>query len=245
MENEAALTLPYKDSKDNKTKQVRCMFDRISASYDLVNRVLSGGVDLYWRKKAAQVLAQQAATHVLDLAAGTGDMAIAVAKSTKARITAADISEKMIAIAQRKIKKKGLAHRIAAVQVAPGKLPFPDGAFDAVTIAFGIRNFEHVKQTLMDLRRVLRPSGRLVVLELSTPRGRYFSWLYDVYFSRVLSFLGGLLSGHRQAYRYLHRSVKSFSQGSGLMSLLETTHFTHVQHKTLTGGICSLYVARR
>ena len=245
MKNDPVLTLPYEGSKDSKKDQIRHMFNRISTSYDLVNRVLSGGIDLYWRKMAVRALHKESDLCVLDVATGTGDLAIAIAKKTAAKVVAVDISNKMISIAQRKIAKKKLSGRITTMQADSEALPFAANSFHAATIAFGIRNFEHVEKSLHNLHRVLKPSGRLVILELSTPSNRCFANLYNLYSRGFLSVVGGVLSGHRQAYRYLWRSIKNFPEGQVLVDILEKAGFKNVSCQTLTGGICSLYVAKK
>ena len=245
LKDSTAPALPYEGSGESKKQQVKRMFDRISRSYDLVNRVLSAGMDLYWRRVAVRALSVSAGDHILDLATGTGDLALALAKKTAARVTAADISDKMIALAREKVKKGNLSRRITLVSADSAALPFAPNTFHAVTIAFGIRNFEHVERSIRNMHRVLKPRGRLVILELSTPRNWLFSKLYSAGFLGLSTLVGGVLSGHRQAYQYLWRSVQHFPEGQALVNLLKGGGFENVSWKPLTGGVCSLYVAQK
>lgn len=197
--------------ENSKKTRVREMFDSIAPRYDLLNHLLSFGVDRLWRRRMVGVVAAGTPAAILDVAAGTGDVAVALARRLPAaRITGIDLSGEMLAVGRGKVARRGLCDRIELVQGDAEQLPFPDGTFDAVTIGFGIRNFGSIEAGLAEAFRVLRPGGRLCILEFSTPRGRCFGLLYRFYFHRILPLVGRLISKDDSAYTYLPESVDHF-----------------------------------
>lgn len=230
--------------------KIREMFDGIAGDYDKLNHLLSLDVDKYWRRRAILALrpvagpveAQGAGMDVLDLACGTGDFAITIAKAfPQAQVTGVDLSEGMLAVMKEKVEKQGLDGRIYMETGDGENLRFPDGTFDDVTIAFGIRNFENRARGLEETLRVLKPGGKLVVLELSRPEAGLLRRIYDFYFLRLLPKIGGSISGDRAAYSYLPASVKSFPGKEEFMKMMSDAGFVGVAHKSLSFGICRMY----
>ena len=235
-----------------KTK-IREMFDSIAADYDRLNHLLSLDVDKSWRRKALRPLRQAqgpvgelAEPQVLDLACGTGDFAITIAKALPgAHVTGVDLSEGMLAVMEEKVKALGLEGRIS-VETGDGEyLHFTDSSFDLVTNAFGIRNFENRAKGLEEAFRVLKPGGRLVILELSRPESGILRRLYDLYFLNILPKIGGRLSGDKAAYAYLPASVKSFPGRKEFCKMMRDAGFEGVAHKSFSFGICRMYTGDR
>ena len=228
------------------------MFNSIADSYDKLNHILSLDIDKTWRKHAIkEILNGKDKLSVLDLACGTGDFSIAIARKMKAlgdkdsRVVGVDISDGMLEIMRDKVQKEGLEDFIS-VNLGDGEnLKFGTGVFDVVTIAFGIRNFENREQGLKEMLRVLRPGGRLVVLELSLPENALMRWCYNVYFKMILPLIGGSVSGVRSAYRYLPESVKNFPGRKEFMQILSDCGFSKVTHRAFTFGICRMYIATK
>jgi demethylmenaquinone methyltransferase/2-methoxy-6-polyprenyl-1,4-benzoquinol methylase len=228
-----------------KKENVQAMFDGIAPRYDLLNHLLSCGVDRCWRARAARCLDKGERQRVLDVACGTGDFAITIARRGAGRVTGVDISEKMLDVAREKAHAKRLDGRVTFQRGDAENLQFPDEAFDAVTVAFGARNFERLEQALAELARVTRPGGRLVILEFSVP-GRFpVKQLYRFYFTRLLPLVGGLVSGRRDAYEYLPASVYPFPHGERFLDLLRTAGFTRATAHPLSFGIAALYTAEK
>lgn len=231
-----------------KKENVRQMFDNIAPDYDRLNHILSLGVDRGWRRRALRrIVDTEGPLDVLDLACGTGDFSLAIARRMVRRgvpghVSGVDLSEGMLAVMEGKIAAAGLSERISTAQGDGEKLPFPDGSFDRVTIAFGIRNFENRAAGLREMRRVLRPGGRLVVLELSVPSFAPVRWLYKLYFLHILPWIGGLVSGDRAAYNYLPASVLKFPGRKAFTEELLSAGFTTAAHRAFSLGICRLYV---
>jgi len=219
------------------------MFDRIAPRYDLLNRVLSMRRDVAWRRRLARHLPDAPGLRVLDLATGTGDVLLALHNSCPdmAFGLGVDVAGNMLALARDKIAGRGLDHGLAVMQCDALCLALPDGIFDAVTIAFGIRNVPGPEEALREIHRVLRPGGRVLVLEFSLPRNRPFRALYLAYFRHVLPHIGGLLSGDFEAYRYLNRTAERFPRGGAFCALLEGAGFGAVHAHPLTFGIATLY----
>lgn len=224
---------------------VRKMFDNIAGSYDSLNHIMSLDADKSWRKTMLGKLGEGVdgrPLKVLDLACGTGDSTIAIARGLpRAKVTGLDLSEGMLKVMEGKVEKEGLGDRITAVRGDGECLPFADGTFDRVSIAFGIRNFQNREQGLAEMLRVLRPGGRLVVLELSLPEQKVLRALFKCYFLHILPFIGGLISGNRGAYRYLPESVLRFPPKDIFLNMLTSAGFVNVGHKALTFGICRMY----
>lgn len=234
--------LPYNQTQP-KQQQVGEMFDTIARRYDLLNHVLSFGIDLNWRRRLVRMAGEGSPERILDLASGTGDVALALARRTGAQIVASDLSEGMLAVAREKISKAGLSGRIGTVAAAAEELPFGDGEFDAVTVAFGVRNFGDLSRGIGEAFRVLRPGGSLYVLEFSMPKGWFFGPLYRFYFRNVLPLIGGIVSGDRKAYRYLQGSVEEFPAGDAFLEIVRGCGFGEGRAGRLTGGVATLYSA--
>lgn len=216
-------------------------FDKIARSYDSLNRLMTAGLDILWRRRAVRAAIDTARPlQVLDVAAGTGDMALSVLRRSKpgTRLTAIDLSEEMLAIARRKLRGRTAEFLIADAE----RLPFPDGSFDLVTVAFGVRNFAHLQQGLDEMRRVLRPGGRFVMLELSAPNNPLLLALYKLYACRIIPSVCGLLSRNRKAYQYLPASILRFPKPARLTPMLRAAGFEAVAHRAFTFGVCRMYV---
>lgn len=234
---------PY-SAEGSKREQVELMFDRISPKYDLLNRLCSLGTDQGWRRKVVRGLRKEPVERLLDVATGTADLAIMASKAAK-HVTGADISAGMLACGRTKVEKAGLGAQIELVQADAAKLPFADGSFDAVTVAFGVRNFEDLHQGVAGMARVLRPDGRLFVLEFSTPQRTPFRQLFRFYFHRVMPLIGRLVSKDNAAYSYLPESVDAFPQGKAFKDILQTCGLREVGSRQLTFGVATLYTARK
>jgi len=220
---------------------VRCMFDRIAPRYDLLNRLLSAGIDVRWRRKAVDELERRGPARILDLCTGTADLLVeALGRDERLSGLGADLSPEMLFRARRKLERRGMGGRGALACGDGERLPLRDGVFDGALVAFGIRNMAAPERALRELARVLRPGGRLVVLEFSTPRGP-LAGLYRCYFSRVLPRIGAIISGDSEAYSYLPASVAAFPSPEALGALMEQAGFRAVAWKPLTGGIAHLH----
>lgn len=227
---------------DGKADAIEDMFDAIAPRYDLLNRVLSFGIDRYWRWRATRLLSDQQPTRVLDVATGTADLAIRAERMLHPReVVGIDLSAEMLAYGRKKIERKGLSSRISLVQGDAADLPFSDDAFDAALVAFGVRNFEDLNAGLRGIRRVLRPGGTLVVLEFSRPRAFPIKQLYSWYSHNVLPRIGGLLSPDSGAYEYLPNSVAAFPDGDDFLAHMRESGFEDEEWTPLTFGIASLY----
>ena len=230
-----------------KKENVREMFDNIAPTYDKLNHVLSMNVDKLWRRHALKEIVDGSAQRILDVACGTGDSTISIAKAAGegSTVTGVDISEGMMALVEGKAEKAGVRERIV-LQVADGEaLPYEEGAFDRVTCAFGIRNFEHKDKGLAEFLRVLKPGGKAVILELSVPRNKVVRWAYDLYFTRLLPRIGGAVSGDKAAYRYLPASVHHFPAPQDFCRMMAAAGFRNVRCRTFTFGLCRMFVGER
>jgi demethylmenaquinone methyltransferase/2-methoxy-6-polyprenyl-1,4-benzoquinol methylase len=238
--------IPYKDQSGSKKEQVSEMFDNISGKYDLLNRVLSGGVDIYWRKKAISLLKKEQPKLILDIATGTGDLAVEANKQLNPdKIIGVDISEGMLAHGREKMERLGLSQKIELRKGDSEKLLFDDNTFDAVIVSFGVRNFEDLLKGLTDMCRVTKPGGTCVVVEFSKPRKFPMKQLYSFYSTRILPIIGRMVSKDNSAYTYLPESVKMFPDGSEFLTIFEQAGFKQTYCKTLTFGICSIYVGKK
>lgn len=227
---------------------IRKLFDSIAPDYDRLNHMLSLDIDKSWRRKAIkEALGSGQPLDILDVACGTGDFAIGMAKSAPAgsRITGIDISENMLSIGREKVRAAGLDGCVGLAAGDCEALPFADCTFDRATAAFGVRNFEHLETGLREMYRVLKPSGKTVILELSTPSGRIPAALYKLYFLNILPSIGGLVSGNRAAYRYLPESVLRFPRPEEFMKTMEKCGFSGIRHRSFTMGICRMYTGIR
>ena len=227
-----------------KTEQVRQMFDSIAPAYDFMNRAMTLGIDIWWRRLAVNRLRSLSPTRILDVATGTGDFAIQLFKSLHPQhITGIDLSQGMLDEACRKVKEKGLENTISFEQGDCMALPMEDNTFDAVTVAFGVRNFEHLQQGYQEMARVLRPGGMLCVLELSTPTNPLIRWFYDLYTLHIIPWVGSLKSGDKSAYRYLPQSIAAVPQGDDMLQLMRNAGLRDARFRRLTLGTCTIYTA--
>jgi len=237
--------VPYKDKDTSKREQVAEMFDNISPKYDLLNHLLSAGVDIYWRKKAIRLLQPEKPRRLLDIATGTGDFAIEALKLKPDNIVGVDISEGMLSVGRVKMKKLGVDHIIELRSGDSEKLPFADNDFDAVIVSFGVRNFENLLGGLTDMHRVTRPGGTCLVLEFSKPRLFPFKQFYSFYSNTILPLIGRLISKDPSAYTYLPESVQAFPDGPDFLRIFEQAGFTNTRWIPLTFGICSIYIGKK
>lgn len=234
---------PYQNAQGSKREQVEQMFDSIAHRYDFLNRFLSLGIDQIWRKKAIASLKEVKPEYILDVATGTADLAIAALKLNPKHVTGIDISNQMLAVGRDKIKAKLLHDKIELFQGDSSKLPFNDNKFDAITVAFGVRNFELLQQGLNEMNRVMRKGGKIAVLEFSKPKQFPVKQLYNFYFKYILPTWGGLISKSKSAYTYLPESVNHFPEGKEFAAYLENAGFSQIKIKPLTFGVCTLYTA--
>ncbi len=236
---------PYKESELGKKEQVRQMFDTISGDYDGLNRVISFGIDLKWRKRMVKLLAAKKPKTLLDIATGTGDLAIAMMGTGAEKIIGLDISPGMLEVGKTKIKEKNLQDTIEMMVGDSENLPFEDQSFDAVTVGFGVRNFENLEKGLQEIHRVLKPSGTLMILETSVPTKTPFKQGYTFYCKFILPAIGKLFSKDRSAYAYLSESASVFPHGKAFNNILAKIGFIGIENKPQTFGAASIYVATK
>ncbi len=236
---------PY-NSPENKAVQIERMFDEIAENYDALNLTLSMGIDRKWRKKGLNSLKEAAPQRLLDVATGTGDLALEAHRVLRPKeIVGVDLSEEMMKIAAGKVDKAGLGGSIRFEKQDCCSLGFADESFDAVTVAFGIRNFENLGKGLREILRVLRPGGSLMILELSTPANPVLKRLYKIYSRLVIPALGRLMSKSERAYRYLPESIAAFPQSEEMAAILKSNGFRNVSCRAFTFGVCSLYLGMK
>ena len=237
--------VPYQHSVLPKKEQVAEMFDDISPRYDFLNRFLSAGIDIQWRKKAIRQLNSLQPKFILDVACGTADMAIMCWRELHPeKITGIDISEGMLAIGRQKVNKAG----IKAIELLKGDseaINFESNSFDAVTVAFGVRNFQNLQQGLSEILRVLRPGGKLVVLEFSKPKSPLVKSFYYLYMKVITPNMGKIFSKNRHAYEYLDASIQKFPEGNTFLEILKNSGFKNNYRKSLSLGICSIYCGEK
>lgn len=229
-----------------KKEGIRRLFNNIASDYDRLNHILSLNIDKGWRRKAVQEIAnKESPVMVLDVACGTGDFTIEIAKAVAngSEVIGVDISEGMMEIGKKKIMKAGVAAEMSVADCEA--LPYDNNTFDRISVGFGVRNFEHLELGLSEMFRVLKPDGKLVILELSLPSNRFIRSCYLLYFQKVLPFIGGLLSGDRGAYEYLRTSVLRFPAPEKFITMLKSVGFDKVEHKSFTFGICRMYVCEK
>lgn len=240
--NKVEQVTPYGTLETAKTEQVRQMFDSIAPAYDFMNRAMTLGIDIWWRRLAVKRLRRIRPARILDVATGTGDFAIQLHDSLRPEhITGIDLSQGMLDEATRKVAQRGLEQEITFEQGDCMALKIGDGTFDAVTVAFGVRNFEHLQQGYKEMARVLKPGGILCVLELSTPTNRLIRWFYDLYTLHIIPWLGSLKSGDKSAYRYLPQSIAAVPQGDDMLQLMRDAGLSETTYKRLTLGVCTIY----
>lgn len=235
---------PYA-SQETKKQQVEEMFDNIAPSYDFLNHVLSLKIDVRWRNKLVRWLKKDQPRNVLDVATGTGDLAVVVQKGTGAQVTGFDLSRKMLDVAVKKVESLGLSDKIRMVKGDAEKLPFADDEFDAITVAFGVRNFENLQAGLSEMKRVVRSEGSVYILEFSRVENRVLRAFYDFYFKYVLPGIGRLVSKDKRAYTYLHDSASAFPYGEKMKNILLQVGYHKVEYKKLTFGIATIYRATK
>jgi demethylmenaquinone methyltransferase / 2-methoxy-6-polyprenyl-1,4-benzoquinol methylase len=236
---------PYKDSGLGKKEQVAQMFDTISGNYDGLNRVISFGIDVKWRKKVLAMVSSKNPQSVLDIATGTGDLAILMSQTGAKEIIGLDLSAGMLEVGRKKIAEKNLSGKIQMVQGDSENLPFEDNRFDAITVAFGVRNFETLEKGLAEILRVLKPDGIFVILETSVPTKFPFKQGYAFYTKFILSAIGRLFSKDRSAYAYLSESASVFPYGEKLNNILRQVGFIDVKHAPQTMGVATIYSASK
>ncbi|MFD2099456.1 bifunctional demethylmenaquinone methyltransferase/2-methoxy-6-polyprenyl-1,4-benzoquinol methylase UbiE [Flagellimonas iocasae] len=236
---------PYKESQLGKKEQVRQMFDTISKNYDGLNRIISFGIDLKWRKRMVKMLKAKAPQTILDIATGTGDLAIAMTQTGAEKIIGLDISPGMLEVGKEKVLDKNLQNTIEMVVGDSEDLPFEDHSFDAVTVGFGVRNFEHLEKGLAEIYRVLKPGGTFMVLETSVPTKTPFKQGYRLYCNYMLPTIGKMFSKDRSAYAYLSESASVFPHGEAFNNILAKIGFIGIENKPQTFGVASIYVATK
>ncbi|WP_370391557.1 bifunctional demethylmenaquinone methyltransferase/2-methoxy-6-polyprenyl-1,4-benzoquinol methylase UbiE [uncultured Winogradskyella sp.] len=236
---------PYKDSDATKKAQVTQMFDTISQEYDGLNRVISFGIDIKWRNKVVELVAQHQPESILDIATGTGDLAISLSATQAKKIIGLDISDGMLEVGRKKIKAQDLDDKISMVIGDSEELPFEDNTFDAITVAFGIRNFENLEKGLAEILRVLKPNGIFVILETSVPTNPVYKFGYTMYSKYMLPAIGKLFSKDKVAYRYLSESASVFPYGEALNNILRKIGFISVEDHPQTMGVATIYKASK
>jgi demethylmenaquinone methyltransferase / 2-methoxy-6-polyprenyl-1,4-benzoquinol methylase len=236
---------PYKNSDLGKKEQVAQMFDTISKNYDDLNRVISFGIDLKWRKKVLKLVSNTNPKNVLDIATGTGDLAILMAETSAEKIVGLDISAGMLEVGRNKIEQKKLSSKIEMVLADSENMPYPENTFDAITVAFGVRNFENLEKGLSEILRVLKPNGIFVILETSVPEKFPFKQGYRFYSRNILPLIGKLFSKDNSAYQYLSDSASIFPYGEKLNNILRKIGFIEVEAMPQTFGVATIYKATK
>ena len=229
-----------------KKEGIRKLFDNIAPDYDKLNHILSLNIDKGWRKKAVrEIVDVQSPLAVLDVACGTGDFTIEIAQKAAegSRVTGIDLSEGMMKIGREKIKAAGVSADM--VQGDCEALQYEEGTFDRISVGFGVRNFEHLELGLQEMLRVLKPGGKLVILELSVPSNSLVRWFYKLYFLKILPAIGGMVSGDRGAYEYLPASVLRFPAPDKFTAMMQQVGYRNIVHKALTFGICRMYIGEK
>ena len=237
--------IPYKESDLSKKEQVIQMFDKVATNYDFLNRLLTFGIDVSWRKKVIAMVEEQGAKKILDIATGTGDLAIMLSKTNADKIIGLDISPGMLEIGKKKIKAQNLEDKIELVMGDSEQLPFKDGYFDAITVGFGVRNFENLEKGLSEIYRVLKPKGIFVVLETSQPAKFPLKQGFKFYSKYVIPTIGKMFSKDKNAYNYLHESAAVFPYGNNFNNILLKTGFNTSKVYPQTFGIATIYQAMK
>lgn len=241
MEEERKVVKPYNNEATSKKEEVAEMFDNISKRYDFLNHFLSLGIDKIWRRKAIKKLRDLKPKRILDIATGTGDFAIAALKLNPMEVIGVDISQGMLNVGIDKMKRKGVDSVITMKLGDSEELPFEDGYFDALTVGFGVRNYENLEKGLKDMLRVLRPGGMAVILEFSKPKKFPMKQAFGFYSKRIIPFFGKRISKDERAYAYLPESVAAFPEGKEFTDILEKIGYTKVSAQTVSGGIATIY----
>ena len=236
---------PYKDSNLGKKEQVAKMFNNISENYDGLNRVISLGIDVSWRKKVVKLIGENNPKHILDIATGTGDLALMMSSLNPDKIVGLDISKGMLEVGKQKIAKAGLSDKIKMIIGDSEKMPFEDNTFDAITVSFGVRNFENLDKGLTEILRVLKPNGKFVVLETSNPTKFPFKQGYRFHTNYILPIVGKLFSKDKTAYSYLSESANSFPFGKAFNNILLKNGFKNAKDIPVTFGVASIYTSTK
>ena len=234
---------PYKDSELGKKEQVRQMFDNISSNYDGLNRLITFGIDLKWRRRVVKLVIDHKADKAIDIATGTGDLAVQMAAKGVQSVTGLDLSPGMLEFGRKKVKDKGLENKVKMVLGDSENLPFDDNSFDAATVAFGVRNFEQLETGLGEIYRILKKGGLLVILETSVPAKSPFKQFYRIHTRYVLPFMGRLFSKDRSAYAYLSESASVFPHGEEFNNILRKIGFIAIENRPQTFGVATIYTA--
>lgn len=236
---------PYNKETSSKKEEVAEMFNNISKRYDFLNHFLSLGIDKIWRKKAIKQLRDVQPKKILDIATGTGDFAIAAMKLNPEEVVGVDISQGMLDVGIEKMKRKGLDHVIQMRIGDSEQLPFEDGYFDALTVGFGVRNYENLEKGLTDMLRVLRPGGKAIILEFSKPKKFPMKQAFGFYSKRIIPFFGKRISKDKRAYEYLPESVAAFPEGKAFTDILEKIGYTKISATPVSGGIATIYAGSK
>jgi demethylmenaquinone methyltransferase/2-methoxy-6-polyprenyl-1,4-benzoquinol methylase len=238
--------VPFSNSSESKKKQVENMFDKIAYRYDFLNRFLSLGIDVGWRKKAIRLLVPDHPKQILDVATGTGDFALMSYEMLQPeRVTGIDISDGMLEIGRKKIEKAGLQQHIELLNGDSENMEFEDNTFDAVTVAFGVRNFANLEKGLSEIKRVLKPGGKLAIVECTVPSTPIIRQLYIFYMKNIVPKIGKIIAKNNDAYKYLNNSVLQFPEKENFVQILNQSAYRNAFYKTLTLGICTIYCAEK
>ena len=233
-------------SNKSKSEMVRGMFNDIAPTYDRLNHILSFDIDKLWRKRVVRIVRKLGAKHIMDMATGTGDLAIAMARKIEgSTIYGADFSSEMLAVAKQKIENLGLSERISLTECNAENIPLADETVDAATVAFGVRNFEHQREALTEMKRTIRKGGHLIVLEFSNPSCALVRWFYRLYSHYILPAIGRLVSKHATAYTYLPEAIDQFASPEAFTTLLKEVGFDNVVRKSQSLGIAHIYIAHK
>ena len=241
MKEEKKVVKPYNESNTSKKEEVATMFNNISKRYDFLNHFLSHGIDKMWRKKAIKQLEELQPKSILDIATGTGDFAISALKLNPKEVIGVDISQGMLDVGFEKMKRKGYDDVISMKLGESEKLPFDENRFDALTVGFGVRNYENLEKGLEDMLRVLKPGGKAVILEFSKPKKFPVKQTFGFYSKRVIPFLGKTISKDKRAYEYLPESVEAFPEGQDFMDIMSKIGYQNVKSNLVSGGIATIY----
>jgi demethylmenaquinone methyltransferase/2-methoxy-6-polyprenyl-1,4-benzoquinol methylase len=238
---------PFDDASQSKKEQVATMFNQIAHRYDFLNRFLSAGIDVGWRKKAIKELIPLQPKSLLDVATGTADVALMAKQMLPSieQVVGIDISDGMLELGRKKVSEKGLQHSIQLLNGDSEAINFPDASFDGITVAFGVRNFAHLEKGLSEMLRVLKPGGKAVILEFSKPSLPGVKNLYNLYTSIIAPEAGKMIAGNKAAYKYLNDSIKAFPEGNEFLKIMQKTGYVNSHKKTLSVGICTIYCGSR